>query len=65
MSLHSIASRNTRAWARAGNDARHIELVHGDASQLDIPDEPCVIYLFNPFRERAMGRLMLNLKWLT
>lgn len=63
MSLHATAIGNMRAWARTGNDARHIELVHGDASRLELPDDPCVIYLFNPFRERAMGRMMLKLKW--
>ncbi|HJO04727.1 MAG TPA: class I SAM-dependent methyltransferase [Acidobacteriota bacterium] len=62
-SLHTIASQNMRAWARAGNDTRHIRLVHADASKLEIPDDPCVIYLFNPFRERAMARLVLHLKW--
>ncbi len=63
LSLHIIASRNVRAWARAGNDTRRIELVHADASQLEVSGEPSVIYLFNPFRERALARVMLNVKW--
>ena len=63
LSLHTVASRNMRAWARAGNDTRHIDLVHADASQPDIPEEPCVIYLFNPFRDRALARVLLHVKW--
>ncbi len=63
LSLHTVARRNVRAWAQAGNDTRRIELVHADASRLEIPDEPCVIYLFNPFRERALARVLLHVKW--
>lgn len=60
--LHGIAVENLRAWARAGNDARRIELVLGDAAEVELPREPLVLYLFNPFQARVMARLLLSLK---
>lgn len=60
--LHAVAERNLRAWARAGRDARPIRLVCGDASALELPATPCVLYLFNPFHSRVMARLMLAIK---
>lgn len=61
--LHATACQNLRAWARAGHDARHITLRCEDASQAAIPETPVVVYLFNPFRERTVSRVLLNLKW--
>jgi len=60
--LHATACRNVRAWARAGNDGRRVRLRNEDASRTELPEQPCVLYLFNPFRERAVARLLLNLK---
>lgn len=61
--LHRTAEENLRAWARAGHDVRRIELVHGDAAAAQLPDEPLILYLFNPFRERTMASLLLGLKY--
>jgi SAM-dependent methyltransferase len=63
LALHTVACQNLREWARAGNDTRNIRLQHADAATVAIPDGPCVVYLFNPFRERTVSRVLLNLKW--
>lgn len=61
--LHATACHNVRAWARAGNDGRRVQLLHEDATTTTILESPCVVYLFNPFRERAVAKVLLNLKW--
>jgi hypothetical protein len=60
--LHQTACQNLRAWARCGNDTRHLELRNEDAAATEIPSGPCVVYLFNPFRERTVARVMLNVR---
>ncbi len=60
--LHAVACRNVRAWARAGGDARRVELRCGDAAEAELPEQPCVVYLFNPFRERTFARVVSNLR---
>lgn len=60
--LHAIACRNLRAWARSGGDARRVRLVCADAAEIAPPAGPCVLYLFNPFRERTLARVLLNVK---
>jgi len=61
--LHQIACGNLRAWVRAGHDTRGIGLQRGDAGAYELPDVPCVLYLFNPFRERTVARVLLQVKW--
>ncbi|HYV76416.1 MAG TPA: hypothetical protein VFB24_19365, partial [Candidatus Binatia bacterium] len=33
----------------------------GDAREFDFPAEPIVLYLFNPFPEHVLGRVLANL----
>jgi len=61
--LHQVACQNLGAWAKDGNDTRNIELRREDAATTEIPEQPCVVYLFNPFRERTVARVLLNVKW--
>lgn len=60
--LHRIAGENLEAWARAGGDARRVRLLLQDAAAYTPPSEPCVVYLFNPFHTRVMGRVLRNLR---
>ncbi|NKB88276.1 MAG: hypothetical protein GKS06_08660 [Acidobacteria bacterium] len=60
--LHHTACTNLRVWAQAGHGTRHIDLRSEDAAGADIPPGPCVVYLFNPFRERAMSRLLRQIR---
>ena len=66
--LHRVACRNVACWRKARGDATQacdIELRHQDAAKLDLPDQPTVVYLFNPFRARQMARVLLRFKeWL-
>lgn len=47
------------ARANLGRAGRgNIEYVHADASQYDLPDETCLVFLFNPFDRVIMGRFL-------
>jgi len=50
--LHQVALRNMSIV----HDAR-VELVHGDVATFEIPAEPLVVYLYNPFRPPLAGRI--------
>jgi len=47
--LHDEATDYIEKIAISRLAARNIELINGDATQFQIPDGPCVFYLFNPF----------------
>lgn len=53
--FHDIAERNLSAVPR-------VELVCRDAVDYDFPDEPSVVYLFNPFGEELLARLAENIE---
>ena len=42
--------------------SQRIRLLEVDATELEYPDGPCLVYLFNPFREVVMRRLLRNLE---
>lgn len=53
--LHAVAEANVRARAeRLGPDPR-IELRHGDAAATALPDDPLLLFLFNPFDASVMA----------
>jgi hypothetical protein len=60
--LHRIAGENLKAWARAGMPARGVRTLLQDASAYTPPPDPCVVFLFNPFHARAMGRVLRSLR---
>lgn len=39
-----------------------IDVHHGDAVDLEIPQEPCVMYLFNPFQAPLVKKILDNIK---
>lgn len=60
--LHRAAAENLRAWGRAGGDGRRVRLLLQDAAAYTPPPDPCVVYMFNPFREGLMARVLHNLR---
>ena len=50
-----------RRWITA-KPSQSIRLLEADATELEYPDGPCLVYLFNPFREVVMRRLLRNLE---
>jgi SAM-dependent methyltransferase len=61
--LHRIAEKNLLAYSNANQRCYDIELVLGDAADLDIPEEKCVFYVHNPFRgaEHVLAKIISNI----
>jgi SAM-dependent methyltransferase len=55
LELHRIAQANLNRVAAAGTDVGRIGLVHADATEFELPPEPSVIYLYNPFNDLVMS----------
>jgi hypothetical protein len=59
LELHRIAQANlVRFDATDGMDTGRISLIHADAAQFELPTEPLVIYLYNPFNAYVMKRVV-------
>ena len=59
--LHQIAQENVKQYRSETQKCFAIESVCADATEFPVPDEPLVMYLFNPFPESGMRRVMGNL----
>ncbi len=57
--LARAARRNVRLWQGARCPAR---VIVGDATRVEMPSGPCLLYLFHPFGEVAMARLIARLR---
>jgi SAM-dependent methyltransferase len=59
--LVSVARRNLAVWRAAGRVSSPMHAIHGDAVSARIPRGPCLVFLFNPFGESVMRRLVKRL----
>ncbi len=53
--LHHAAEENIREYRSATQRCTQIEAVLGNAREFEFPEEPLVLYLFNPLPERALA----------
>jgi SAM-dependent methyltransferase len=60
--LHRAAEGNIRAYRSATQRCAEIETVCADAREFEFPEEPLVLYLFNPLPESGMRRVMARLE---
>ena len=60
-SLHAIAQENIQTYKSESQKCFAIESVLGDATEFVFPDEPLLLYLFNPLPESGMRRALANL----
>jgi len=60
--LHQIAQENLRQYKSEMQKCSAIECVCADASTFPIPDEPLVMYLFNPLPEAGLRQVIANLE---
>lgn len=56
--LARIARRNLAAWRRAGRGVCPARIVEADATEMEFPSGPTVLFLFNPFGAVVMRRLL-------
>jgi hypothetical protein len=59
--LVRIAHRNLKTWRAEGRPRSPVQIVHGDVLDFRIPTGPCLFFLFNPFGESVMRRLLARL----
>jgi hypothetical protein len=58
--LHEIALRNIAAYSNPEQRCAAIEAVCADATEVELPGLPLVLYFYNPFLEPVMRRVMAN-----
>jgi len=56
--LHAVALQNVVSFSAREPAATLVELVHGDATSVEFPAGPTVIFLNNPFRGEVMARVV-------
>ena len=61
-SLHHIAQENLRQYKSESQRCFALETICADASAFPFPEDPLVIYLFNPFPESGMRQVVANLE---
>lgn len=61
-SLHEIARQNLRQYKSESQKCFVLESICADATAFPLPDDPLVIYLFNPFPELGMRQVFANLE---
>ncbi len=59
--LVAIAEKNVAVWQQSGRARSPMRVVCGDATEFQFPAGPCVVYLFNPFREPVLRALLKHL----
>jgi SAM-dependent methyltransferase len=60
--LHRIAQENLRLYQSEAQRCFALEAICDDANEFPFPDEPLVVYLFNPLPESGMRQVTANLE---
>jgi hypothetical protein len=59
--LAAVAQRNIDTWQSTGRARCPMRIVCQDVTEFHFPANPCVAYLFNPFREQVLRALMRHI----
>jgi SAM-dependent methyltransferase len=60
--LHQAAQENLSEYRSESQKCFMLESICADASEFEFPDEPTVLYLFNPFPESGLRCVIANLE---
>ena len=60
--LHSVAEENLRKYKSESQKCFALQSIGADAAEFRFPDEPIVLYLFNPLPEAGLRRVVANLE---
>ncbi|MGO8796376.1 MAG: class I SAM-dependent methyltransferase [Candidatus Sulfotelmatobacter sp.] len=60
--LHQAAQNNLNKYKSESQKCFALESIRGDATDFSFPAEPTVLYLFNPFPEAGLRRVIANLE---
>lgn len=58
--LARIGLRNLALWRAAGRAHAPMRMICGDAAEFELPQGPCVAFLFNPFGGPVLRRVLRN-----
>ena len=61
--LHQTAQENLRSYKSELQKCFALESICADATDFQFPAQPTVLYLFNPFPEHGLRRMIANLEW--
>jgi hypothetical protein len=60
--LHQIAQENLKKYSSESQKCLALESICSDATDFPFPAEPTLLYLFNPFPECGLKRMLANLE---
>lgn len=60
--LHRIAQQNLSSYKSDSQQCFALKSICADATEFCFPDEPIVLYLFNPLPEAGLKRVIANLE---
>lgn len=60
--LHRIALENLDSFRKRPDCAAEVTSVRMDAAEFPLPEQPLVLYFFNPFPEAVLARVLANLR---
>jgi hypothetical protein len=60
--LASVAEKNCQTFKGTSGASNRLEIRCEDAADFIFPNEPLVIYMFNPFGEEVLARVLANLE---
>jgi SAM-dependent methyltransferase len=60
--LHQVAEENLRKYKSDSQKGFALESICADATTFSFPEAPLVLYLFNPFPDSGLRRVLANLK---
>jgi hypothetical protein len=60
--LHRIALQNIASFRERPDCASEVVPLRMDAAEFPLPEEPLVLYFFNPFPEEILSRVLSNLE---
>jgi hypothetical protein len=58
--LHRIARLNCLRYPNDAKKSESVEIIQGDAAEFQLPQEPLVLFLYNPFGRPVMKKVVSN-----
>jgi SAM-dependent methyltransferase len=62
--LVTVARSNVARWNLSGRMRSPVKVVHEDATEVELPEGPLLVYLFNPFGPPVLRRMLQRLQQL-
>ncbi len=62
LKMHTIAQRNLEQYSGSLREERECRSICEDASSFRFPDEPSVVFMFNPFKADVLSCVIENLR---